>query len=110
MYELLSAGEMRRKYGLVAENAPTIRLDSEIVPPSLRHLIPLAEKFGIADDLMRADLLAKTDENELKALSIAVFEIEDEFDKWLAGPEARNEQHTPEYTAFTCLRMAADGF
>ncbi len=45
-YEVLRAGEMRAKYGLYAENRPTIRLDPANVPEPLRHLVPLASSSG----------------------------------------------------------------
>jgi hypothetical protein len=32
------------------------------------------------------------------------------FDDGLAGPESYRPTPSPEYIAFTCLRMAADGF
>jgi hypothetical protein len=107
-FEVLPAGEMRAKYGLYAENRPTIRLNPAKVPPSLRHLIPLAEKFGISDDLIRADVLVKTPADELDALRRIVAHHDPEFDGWLAGPEADGPTFTDEYIAFTCLRMAAD--
>jgi hypothetical protein len=53
-FEILPAGEMRAKYGLKAENRPTIILDAGKVPVALRHLIPLAESFGVSDDLYPA--------------------------------------------------------
>jgi hypothetical protein len=66
-FEVLPAGEMRRRYGLTAENRPTIRLDPVAVPPALRRLVPLAEQFGVGDDLIRADIVAKTPAVELAA-------------------------------------------
>jgi hypothetical protein len=59
-FEVLPAGEMRKKYGLTAENRPIIKLDPAKVPEPLRHLIPLAERFGISDDLIREDYMDKT--------------------------------------------------
>jgi hypothetical protein len=66
-FEILPAGELRAKYGLTAENRPTIILDAAKVPPALRPLIPLAERFGINDDLIRLDVVAKTPVAELEA-------------------------------------------
>lgn len=108
-FEVLPAGEMRAKYGLTAENRPTIRLDPAAVPPALRHLIPLAEQFGVSDDLIREDIVAKTPAAELAAMRRAVAAHADAFDDWLAGPEADGPRFSPEYIAFSCLRMAADG-
>jgi hypothetical protein len=108
-FEVLSAGEMRAKYGLTAESRPTIRLDPSAVPLTLRPLIPLAERFGVGDDLTRADIVAKTPAVELAAMRAAVEAQAGAFDDWLAGPQAGGPEFSPEYHAFSCLRMAADG-
>jgi hypothetical protein len=108
-FEVLPAGEMRAKYGLTAENRPIIRLDLAKVPVALRHLIPLAEQFGIGDDLIREDVVAKTPPLEVEAMRRAVEAHADAFDEWLAGPEAEGPKFSDEYIAFSCLRMAADG-
>ena len=72
-------------------------------------LIPLAELFGIGDDLIREDVVARTPASELAAMSRAVLALDDAFDAWLAGPEANGPEFSDEYLAFTNLRMAADG-
>jgi hypothetical protein len=107
-FEVLPADEMRKKYDLTAENRPTIKLDPEKVPVALRHLIPLAEQFGISDDLIREDVIEKTPPAEREALRKMVAPLDDAFDQWLAGPEADGPEFSAEYIAFTCLRMAAD--
>jgi hypothetical protein len=58
-------------------------LDVAKVPAALRHLLPLAERFRVSDDL-----LAKTTTDDLEAMREAVRPHEDAFDAWLAGPEA----------------------
>jgi hypothetical protein len=73
---------MRAKYGLTAENRPTITLDPSAVPPALRPLIPLAERFGVGDDLIRADIVAKTPDGKLAAMRAAVEAHADAFDDW----------------------------
>jgi hypothetical protein len=108
-FEVLPAGEMRRKYGFTAANRPVITLDPTKVPPALQHLVPLAERFGVGDDLIRADIVAGTPAGELAAMQAAVNAHEGAFDDWLAGPAANGPEFSPEYIAFTCLRMAADG-
>ena len=109
-FKVLPAGEMRARYGLTAENRPTIHLDAANVPPLLRPLIPLAERFGIADDLIREDVVAKTPDAELETMRLAVDAHSDAFNEWLAGPEAEGPRFSLEYIAFSALRMAADGF
>jgi len=100
---------MRNKYGLTAENRPYFRLNPSAVPPALRPLIPLAEQFGVSDDLIREDIVSKTPAGELAAMQAAVQALADAFDEWLAGPEAKGPKFSAEYIAFTSLRMAADG-
>ena len=109
-FEVLPTGEMRAKYGLTAENRPTLRLDPTKVPESLRPLLRLAEWYGISDDLIRADVLAKTSPAELAVMQATVGAHDDALDAWLAGPEAKGPSFSDEYIAFCCLRMAADGF
>ena len=108
-FEILPPDEMRAKYGLTAENRPTIVLDAAKVPPGLRPLIPLAEQFGINDDLIRLDVVAKTPVGELEAMRRVVEAHDAAFDEWLAGPQAEGPGFSREYIAFTALRMAADG-
>src|SRR5438034_10854513 len=103
-FEVLPAGEMREKYGLTAENRPMIKLDPAKVPVALRHLVHLAEQFGIGDDLIRADVVAKTPPAEMQAMRQAIVTHDDEFDEWLAGPEADGPTFSDEYIAFSCLR------
>jgi hypothetical protein len=107
-FEVLPAGEMRARYGLTAENRPTITLDAGKVPAALRPLIPLAERFGVPDDLIRQDILAKATADDSEAVRRAVRSHEDVLDAWLAGPEADGPDYSDEYIAFSCLRMAAD--
>ena len=86
--EVMPACEMRQKYDLVSENSPTIKLDPASVPKALRDLIPLAERFGVSDDLKREDLFEKTAESELSKLKRRLEKYEDELDDWLGGSEA----------------------
>lgn len=107
-WEVLPAGEMRRKYGLYAENRPVVKLDPKRVPEQLRELIPLAEKFGISDDLIREDFFAKTPKSELTKLKRTLSKYDDFLDEWLAGPEADGPSFSDEYIAFSAMRMGVD--
>ena len=107
-WEVVPAGEMRRKYGLYAENRPVIKLDAKRVPEPLRALIPLAEKFGISDDLIREDFFAKTPKSDLTKLKQTLAEYADLLDDWLAGPEAVRPESSAEYIAFSAMRMGVD--
>jgi hypothetical protein len=107
-FGVMPASEMRAMHGLTADNRPTILLDPSAVPPALRHLIPLAERFGISDDLIREDVVVQSPAADLAAMRSAVEAHNDAFDEWLAGPSADGPDFSPEYIAFTCLRMTAD--
>jgi hypothetical protein len=108
-FEVLPAGEMRKKYGLTAENRPIIKLDPAKVPQPLRHLIPMAERFGISDDLIREDLMAKTPAADVNELRRIVQENQELLEMWLTGPASNERPISAEYVAFTCMMMAADG-
>jgi hypothetical protein len=108
-FEVLSAGDMRAKYQLTAENRQRVKLDPANVPAGLRPLIPLAEQFGVGDDLIRCDIVAKTAIVEVEAMRQIVKKHEDALEEWLAGPEASGATFSDEYLAFSCLQMAADG-
>ncbi len=76
------------------------------VPPTLRHLIPLAQRFGVENDRDRAEALAKASRDELETLRIVIAKHDSYLDAWLAGPEIEAEEVSDEYAAFTCLRIA----
>lgn len=107
-FEVAPAGELRANYGLTAENRPAIKLDPGRVPEPLRNLIPLAEKFGIADDLIRDDVFAMAPKRELAVLRRAVEKYGDLLDTWLAGPEAAGPKFSAEYIAFSAMHMGID--
>src|SRR5262249_40601743 len=100
---------LRKKYYTPDEPLPEIRLNRERVPEPLRVLIPLAEKWGISDDLMRVDAVRKAPPDEIADLRRIIARHDDLLDEWLAGPEAMNTQPSAEYLAFSNMRMAADG-
>jgi hypothetical protein len=83
-------------------------LDPQHIPRTLQALIPLAERFGLADDVERERLVRATPAQELHTLVAAVRENDDALDLWLAGPEAAGPEFTDEYVAFSAMRMAAD--
>lgn len=82
-FEILPAGEMQRKYSMYAENRPQISLDPENVPERLRHLIPLAEKFGVSCDITRHDLGYETSDEEKRQLGAALAGWHRDIAKWL---------------------------
>jgi hypothetical protein len=108
-YEILPSGEMQKKYGLYAHNREVLKLDPGKVPLALRHLIPLAERWGEGDDIIRDDMIKTASAEERQVLKRAVAEHDDLMDAWLAGPEAKGPTYSDEYNAFSCMRMAAYG-
>lgn len=95
-------------YRLPHPEAAVSELDRLIVPLALHELIPYAERYGIADDGYRAQLIALLDDSERDDLALAVVRFADALDDWLAGPEANSDCPTHEYVAFSALRMAVD--
>ena len=96
-------------YQLPHPEAKPPQLNADNVPAEFRHLIPLAEKYGVSDDGYRVEMLASLDSSERAELAQFLSDYDSALDSWLAGPEADNPTPTAEYVAFTCLRMAADG-
>src|SRR5438034_834269 len=74
---------LQRKHGLYAENRPVIRLDPAVVPGHLRDLIPLAEKWGIEDDIIRFDFEEKSSASERDELVRTVAPRLADIDAWL---------------------------
>lgn len=62
--EILPATVMKQKYGLVAENRPRIEIDPSRVPAHLQDLIPMAEEWGVGDDIIRGDIEQKASEEK----------------------------------------------
>ena len=85
-----------------------MRLRPEAVPPEVRHLLPAAEEWGIADDGYREDKVDDADEESRRSLVALVDEAPDELWSWLIGPESHSDSPSAEYVALTCLTMAAD--
>ncbi len=108
-FEVLPVGKLRKKYYFPDEHPPELRLNPANVPAKLVHLIPIAERWGISDDMLRMDAVRKADSGEVADLKRIVREHDDALDEWLAGPEAQSRNPSKEYLAFTHMRMASDG-
>ncbi len=83
-------------------------LDPENVPEAFRHLIPLAEKYGISDDCYLDDVIDSLDEVELRECASFLDWYDAVLDAWLAGPAAAGPEYSTEYIAFSALGQAAD--
>src|SRR5688572_23210117 len=102
-------GKQLRTLGFTAENRPTINLNPAEVPPKFRYLSPLAEYWGINDDVIRYDVIEKAPIEKLRELVKTVTsQVDNELDEWLAGPETDAKESTEAYIAFTALRLAAE--
>ena len=108
-FKVMKAGDMFKKYYSSDEQPPVIKLNPENVPPALRDLVLLAEKWGISDDLLRGKAVDAADKNEIEQLRHIVSQYNHELDQWLAGPESYSTTPSQEYLAFSNMRMAADG-
>ena len=107
-FEVASGDELRKKYSLTAANRPTFRLDPAQVPERFRQWIPLAERWGISDDLIREDSVRTATRDELQDLMRFRGDYEAVLSEWLAKPESCGPQPTKEYIAFSCLGVAFD--
>lgn len=77
------AAELQRRFGLWRENRPVIRLNPTMVPPHLRDLVPLAEKWGIGDDIIRHDFIENATSSEKQELHDALYESFEGITEWL---------------------------
>ena len=95
-------------YGVFASRGAKHQLRSESVPEALHPLIHYAEFWCVSDDAKRESLVDAAPEYVKKNLVAVIAEFDDELDEWLAGPEADSTTPTPEYIAFSAMRMASD--
>jgi len=99
--------ELQRRYGSFFQRL-TSPLDADGVPEVLRALLPYAELWGIGDDVARDELVRIAPSEARQDLLAILDDYDDDFDAWLAGPEADAASFSPEYLAFSNMRMAAD--
>lgn len=81
--EIAPASELQEKYGLFAENRPEISIQPERVLKNLRDLIPLAEKWGIGDDIIREDFENKASREEKEEFKAKLKGRTKEVTRWL---------------------------
>jgi hypothetical protein len=104
--DITSASDLQQQFGLYAENRPILNLDPANVPADLRHLVPLAEKWGVGDDIIRNDLVNKSSIAEKREAHDAIYAPFGRITEWLASFGAR--PLTPEAEAFMYLQSALD--
>jgi hypothetical protein len=80
-----------------------------MLPDSVRTLLPLADVWGVGDDVERSLMVERASADELRGLVAAVDAVpDDDLYGWLSGPESRSSDPSREYVAVTCLTQAAD--
>jgi hypothetical protein len=79
----------------------------EDVPPNLRHLVPLANIYGIGDDIGWDAVVKASTIRTRKIVARLVGECDHDLDRWLTSP-AELADPSDAYLAFTDLRLAAD--
>jgi hypothetical protein len=104
--DIASASEIQKHFGLYAENRPILQLDPVHVPPHLRHLVPLAEKWGIGDDIIRNDLIDKASTAEKRELHDTLYAPFERITEWLTSFAGR--PLTAEAEAFMYMQTALD--
>jgi hypothetical protein len=103
---IASAANLQKHFGLYAENRPIAKLDPALVPAHLRHIVPLAEKWGIGDDIIRNDLIDKSSSVERRELHDALYEPFEDITVWLNSFAGRSL--SPEAEAFMYMQSALD--
>ncbi|MGE0455811.1 MAG: hypothetical protein AB7O37_19015 [Vicinamibacteria bacterium] len=104
---ILPASELQQQYGLYAENRPAIRLDPRKVPAELRDLVPLAETWGIGDDIIRFDLVQKAPESAQRELMDGLDGRTDAVQAWLRS-QPEGTALSDEAAAFMSMLSALD--
>ena len=103
---IVPASRLQKEFGLYAENRPDIRLDPSRVPVDLRALIPLAEKWGIGDDIIRNDLIDKASAAEKQELHDALYHTHERITEWLQSVPPG--ESSDEVEAFMYMQGALD--
>ena len=103
---IASASAIQKQFGLYAENRPILHLDPVHVPTDLRHLVPLAEKWGIGDDIIRNDLIDKSSSAEKRELHDSLYAPFERITEWLASFAER--PLSAEAEAFMYMQTALD--
>jgi hypothetical protein len=103
---IVPASELKKQFRLYAEGWPVLQLDPANVPAHLRHLIPLAEKWGIGDDIIRNDLIDKSSVAEKRGLHDALYAPFERVSEWLDS--FAEQPLSPEAEAFMYMQTALD--
>ena len=83
-------------------------LDPSRVPEALLRLLPVAERWGISDDVHREGAVDAASVHDLEALVHSIDGVGEDLHGWLAGPAADDPNPSDEYVAFGALGMAIE--
>lgn len=75
--------EWIRLFGKSADNYVRPSLDPAIVQEAVRPLVPLAEIFGIRDDVTRGDFISKQSDDALRAFCGIMEKYKDAYDDFM---------------------------
>lgn len=104
---VLGPTELAEKLNISIRSEELSNLEKD-TPSNLKDIVHYALAWGIDDDGYRRDFIMKAPETMRRNLKFVVGAREDELDDWLAGPEARKDNFTAAYIAFSNMRMASD--
>jgi hypothetical protein len=99
---------MKKAYGAFISRGAQLSLSSERIPAGLREIAHCASFWGIPGDTERDSLVASAPPEVLGNLKRVVEAYDDDLDDWLAGEEADRPGPSPEYVAYSNMRLAAD--
>lgn len=107
---VLTAGCLgeRSDAGGEQEQRPTsgYELQAEDVPENLRHLVPLAEKWGIGDDVERAEFIERAAIGDRQALVRAITPYQSQITAWLDS--FGTDPLSDEAAAFMYMQLAVE--
>lgn len=96
--------EWCRNHHLTDEDRPDIKVPAESLPEELRALAPLAEKWGISDDVIRINCIKAASPEEREELLSAVEQHRSELTAWLENTDVTQSEA---WTAVAFMETAA---
>jgi hypothetical protein len=106
LYEIHTREEWIRDFGLGAENYAPPALDPAAVPEAVRPLVPLAEIFGIRDDVTRGDFIDKQTDDALRAFCNVMEKYRPAYDEFMRSLPKDFTQRTKTARHFLYLAPA----
>lgn len=104
-FDIGTADELQRRNGWYAKNWEPPDIDPANVPADLRHLIPLAQRWGITCDITRHDAGSHATERELIALREELRGTHARYEDWAFGATNEFGAETTERWVFGALYL-----